>query len=228
MEKNDLSDLGELYHDFSLFGIKNKQVPGIYYPNQYCKCFILRAYIQLAIAKCKVTLDTPVSFAELFCADDYYTMVARHFGATTSYGIDSDKDGFFSQAKLIAERLELTNVHFIQKDVNEIDTLERVDIVANLGGLYHVPNPREILQKSYKMAKKYLIIQSVVSMANNEPDYFECPAPGWTWGCRFNRRSFDAMIKDLGFTVVDQHFNELEGNERLEDRGSVYYLIKVS
>lgn len=155
-------------------------------------------------------------------------MVARLFGATTSYGIDNDKDGFFSKAKLIAEKSGLTNVHFIQKDVNDIDTLERVDIVANLGGLYHVSNPQEILIKSYKMAKKYLIIQSVVSMADESPDYFECPAPGWTWGCRFDRKSFDTMIKDLGFTVVDQHFNELEGNNRREDRGSVYYLIKVS
>jgi hypothetical protein len=25
---------------------------------------------------------------------------------------------------------------------------------------------------------------------------------------------------------VDRHFNELEGNERPEDRGSVYYLIR--
>jgi len=219
--------LSELYHDFSIFGIKNKQLPGIYYPNQYCKCYIIRAYIQLAIAKCKVSLDTPVSFAELFCADGYYTMVAQHFGATISYGIDNNKDGFFATANLISEKLGLTNVHFIQKDVNEINTLERVDIVANIGGLYHVSNLREILVKSYFMAKKYLIIQSVVSMADESDDYFESPAPGWTRGCRFNRKSFDTMIQDLGFTIVDQHFNELEGNTRLEDRGSVYYLIKV-
>ena len=57
--------------------------------------------------------------------------------------------------------------------------------------------------------------------------YFETPAPGWTWGSRYNRHSFGKLIADLGYEIVDMHFNELEGNGRLEDRGSVYYLIKV-
>ena len=228
MNEKDLDDLGELYHEYSIFGVKNKQLPGIYKPNQYSKAYIIRAYIQLSIAKCKTSVETPVSFTELFCADGYYAMVASHFGATMVQGIDNNRDGHFTKANIIARRLGLTNVHFIQEDVNKIDSMEKVDIVANVGGLYHVSNPQEILVKSYNMAKKYLIVQSVVSMANKDPDYFETPAPGWTWGCRFNKISFDRMIKKLKFDVVDQHFNELEGNERPEDRGSVYYLIKVT
>jgi len=66
--------------------------------------------------------------------------------------------------------------------VNKINELEQVDIVANLGGLYHVSNPKEIIEKSYNMAKKLLVIQSVVSMKNDDENYFESPAPGWTWG----------------------------------------------
>jgi hypothetical protein len=66
----------------------------------------------------------------------------------------------------------------------------------------------------------------VVSLATDDADYFESPAPGWTWGNRFSRKSFDRMIRSLGYTIVDSHFNELEGNSRPEDRGSVYYLIQ--
>lgn len=88
-------------------------------------------------------------------------------------------------------------------------------------------NPSEIIAKSYELAKKYLIIQTVVSMANTSPHYFEATAPGWAWGSRYHRFPFDRLIAGFGYEVVDMHFNELEGNERLEDRGSIYYLIKV-
>jgi hypothetical protein len=34
------------------------------------------------------------------------------------------------------------------------------------------------------------------------------------------------MVQDLGYNIYDYHFNELVGNDRPEDRGSVYYLIE--
>jgi predicted RNA methylase len=224
----DLSDLGELYHDFRLFGARNRQIPGIYAPNQRCKAPTIIAYIQLAIAKSRAAMDERVTFTELFCADGYYAMVARLLGADESYGVDSNRDGFLSNAQVIADRLGLTSVHFVRDDVGRVDLLPRTDIVANLGGLYHVSDPTEILSKSYAMARKFLIVQTVYSLVSDSPDYFESPAPGWTWGCRFSRQWLAAQIADLGYDVVDSHHNELEGNERLEDRGSAYYLVAKS
>jgi len=37
---------------------------------------------------------------------------------------------------------------------------------------------------------------------------------------------FDKLMHSFRYDVIDKHFNELEGNERLEDRGSIYYLIQ--
>lgn len=227
LSDHSLDDLGELYHDFSIFGYRNRQKGDHFFSNQKAKLPILSAYIQWAIAKSKARIDDEVSFAELFCADGFYAMLARHFGATSSIGLDNDRDGFLSDARKIAKRLAITNIHFVKEDINRIDSLARVDVVANIGGLYHIANPAEVIAKSYALAKKYLIIQTVVSMANNSMSYFETPAPGWTWGSRYNRHSFGKLIADLGYEIVDMHFNELEGNGRLEDRGSVYYLIKV-
>lgn len=220
----DLRHLGPLYHSYRLFGAVNEQLPGIYAPNQACKEPILVAYIEYAIAKCRERLSTPVSFAELFCADGYYAMVARHLGATTSIGIDNDRDGHFANATKIAAALGL-DVRFLRMDVERIATLEPVDIVANVGGLYHVSDPLAILRSSYAFARRFLIVQTVVSLARDDADYFEAPAPGWTWGNRFSRASFDKAIRDTGWTIVDRHFNELEGNDRPEDRGSAYYLV---
>lgn len=222
----DLRHLGPMYHSYRLLGGLNEQIPGIYAPNQACKEPILRAYIEYAIAKCRATIATPVSFAELFCADGYYAMLARHFGATTSMGIDNDRDGHLGAAAVVAAALGLGDVKFVKMEVDAIATLPRVDIVANVGGLYHVANPLEVLRNSYAMAKRFLIVQNVVSLATTDDTYFQQPAPGWTWGSRFSRESFDRAIRDTGWEVVDRHFNELEGNGRPEDRGSAYYLIR--
>ncbi|NTA51251.1 MULTISPECIES: class I SAM-dependent methyltransferase [Agrobacterium tumefaciens complex] len=220
-----LSDLGPLYHTYDWFGVQNEQHPGIYKLNQKAKQAIIGGYILQAIAKCRKTLDTKVSFAELFCADGYYAMLARHFGADDSTGIDNDRDGQLASAERIAARLGIDQCKFIKMDVNEADKLGQFDVVANLGGLYHVSNPEEILQKSYEMARHFLIVQTVVSLANNQKSYFESPAPGWDWGSRYNPRSFYRMLMSKGWNIVDYHFNELEGNGRPEDRGSVYCLI---
>ncbi len=227
MKLRVLDDLGPLYHSFALFGVENEQKPGHFQINQRCKEPIILAYIQFALAKSREKSNDNVSFAELFCADAYYAMAAKHFGATVSIGIDNNKDGHSGEFAQINQRLEL-GVRFIDLDVNRIDELDSVDVVANVGGLYHVANPVEILRKSHAMAGEFLIVQNVVSLATSSPTYFETPAPGWTWGSRFSRSSFEKLLKAEGFQIVDMHFNELEGNDRPEDRGSVYALIKTS
>ncbi|MGC8771615.1 MAG: hypothetical protein ACP5Q5_10230 [Brevinematia bacterium] len=119
------------------------------------------------------------------------------------------------------KKLQIKNVFFIKEDVNNIDKFFKVDVVATVGGLYHFENSEEILVKSYEMAKKFLIVQSVVSIVNDDEDYFESPAPGWKYGCRFSRASFHKMMLSLGWKIIDYHFNELEANGRPKDRGSV-------
>jgi hypothetical protein len=76
----------------------------------------------------------PVTFAELFCADGYYAMAARHLGASIAIGIDDNRDGHSTVAKKIADRLEIDNCAFIEMDVNAIETMALQDIVANIGG----------------------------------------------------------------------------------------------
>jgi len=53
-----------------------------------------------------------------------------------------------------------------------------------------VEDPVRVLRHSWELSSGFLIVQSAVSMANDDPAYFETPAHGWDWGSRFNRRSF--------------------------------------
>lgn len=225
-KENIFYDLGPLYHEYSFFGVQNEQIPGIYGLNQKSKFPIIMAYLAYAIAKSKDRILSAVSFTELFCADGYFTMLASKLGCDRCCGIDNDKSNHFQNAEVIAQRLGIDNVSFIKEEIAPDSNFQATDIVANIGGLYHVSQPKEILEMSYAMTNKFLIVQSVVSLATDDEDYYASPAPGWTWGNRYSRASFDKMINDLGYSIIDSHFNELEGNARPEDRGSVYYLIK--
>ena len=225
-QPNALCDLGPLYHKFSFFGVDNEQLVGNFELNQKAKESIIVAYIASAIAKSKDRMLSGVSFTELFCADGFYAMVALRLGCNKSIGIDNDSEGYFGKAKAIAERLNLKSVEFQKAEITPNSIFFPTDIVANIGGLYHVSEPEKTLEMSYRMVKQYLIVQSVVSLATNDENYFESPAPGWTWGNRFSRKSFDKMIKRICPKIIDHRFNELEGNKELENRGSVYYLIE--
>lgn len=221
-----LDELGPIYHSYRLFGVNNKAIPK-FFRNQKCKEPIILSYILNALAKTRdENPGQKASFAELFCADGYYALAAAYFGATKSIGIDNNRGKHFERANQIRDILGISNCEFLEMDVNDLDTLDPIDIVANIGGLYHVENPEQILDKSYTLASKYLIVQNVVSLATDSDNYFESPAPGWTWGSRYSKQSFTNLIYEKGWNVVDSHFNHLEGNKALTSKGSLYFLIK--
>ena len=223
---NLLDDLGPLYHSYELFGVRNAQLPGLFAPNQRAKAPILQAYIQYAIAKSRAHPDDRVRFLELFCADGYYAMAARLFGADECVGVDDGRDPYFELAPVIAGRLGLDRVSFVRADVHDMGGSPPFTIVANVGGLYHVSDPGDVLRLSWQLSQRFLIVQSVVSLAHTDADYFEAPAPGWTWGSRFSEAWLCAQLLRLGGRVVDTHTNELTGNERLDDRGSFYAIVE--
>jgi hypothetical protein len=217
---------GPLYHDFAWLGMPTVQLPGIYAPNQQAKAPVIAAYLLTAFARLRCRGQRDLSFAELFCADGFYTLLAAHFGASRATGYDDDREGHLANAERMRELLGLGQAEFRRTRVEAIPDAERADVVANVGGLYHVDDPEAVLDRSYRMANHYLIVQTVVSLARDEPDYFERPAPGLSWGNRYSRASFDRMIRSRGWRIVDALFNTLDGNPRLEDRGSLYYLIE--
>lgn len=214
------------YHDFSLLGLNLPQTPGIFGPNQAAKSPILLGYLHYAIGKLKTRGVVPLTFTELFCADAYYAFCARHFGVDRAYGFDNNRDGFLDQARQIQTILGEQGVELHQTEVLQVPVDFRSSIVANIGGLYHVEDPLRVLQFSYEMAKDYLIVQSVVSLANESPDYFETPAPGWDCGCRFSFGFLERAVAALGGEILDSDQNILSGNGRPEDMGSAYFLIK--
>lgn len=218
-EKKMLSDLW--YHDFSVFGIKTVHEPGIWKKNQACKEGPIFSMIADAVASAKHKVSSTRG-VELFCADGYYALYAIQKGAEHVHGMDLDQKNL-KKASLIAKMLGCSNkTRFEKRDVYTMDGSYDFGICA--GGLYHISDPAALLKLLKKHVHGPLVIQTVYSLAKTAPDYFETPAPGWTWGCRFSYDYLKKMIRDAGWKIMREEKNVLLGNTRPEDRGSAYFL----
>jgi hypothetical protein len=215
------------YHDFKALGLEVQQRPGNYALNQRAKAPIISGYLLFAIGKA-AQHDSPVTLAELFCADAYYSFLASRFGVSRCDAFDNNRDGHLAEANAIKDLLSADSVHIHQTDIFEIESTFHASIVLNTGGLYHVDDPLGALEKSYAMASRYLIVQTVTSLANENISYFEAPAPGWQHGCRFSHSWIENEIRKRDYFIVDSARNILTGNNRPEDRGSSYFLIDVT
>jgi hypothetical protein len=209
----------QTYHDFSCLGLTTLEpLSPLKRDNQRIKQDLILSMMLKAFSR----IENP-SFCELFCADAFYSMVAARFGASNCVAVDKDASQL-EVANVVLAKLGLSSlVKTIQQDISKFEG--SFDVVLNAGGLYHVDNPEEVLVNSYEMANRFLIVQTAVSLATNDPDYFETPAPGWTWGSRYSVTSFNKLIDSFGWNVVEQHFRVFS-NPRLEDKGGLFYLIK--
>jgi hypothetical protein len=116
---------------------------------------------------------------------------------------------------------------FLNADVFTYTPEKPVDVLLNCGGLYHIPDPKRLINECRpRFGARFMVVQSVVTLESTSPDYFVAPAPGWTWGCRFTMGFLEKAIEKAKWKIVDSHFNKLEGNERLCDQGSAYFLCQ--
>lgn len=225
-DKVDIPSDMKFYHDFGVLGLDLPQAEEIYRANQLSKGPLISGYMLYAIGKLKTRFKKPISVCELFAADAYYSFVARRFGADRCDAFDNDRDGFLAQARIVARLLkEEDNVGIHKVDMFDMPADYRASVVVNAGGLYHVTDPLRSVEISHAIAEDYLIIQTVVSLANEDENYFETPAPGWTWGSRFSFAYLKREILKRGYKIVDSDRNIFPYNQRPEDRGNAFFLI---
>jgi hypothetical protein len=180
---------------------------------------------------CAIKPGRHISGIEFFCADGFYANYAAARGIRPILGVDLDCDsveqrrGVLDQARLVTRLLGNVDVISYRKaDVFDVDGTYDIGICA--GGLYHLTNPRRLLEKLREQINVALVLQTVVSLENDDASYFVSPAPGLTWGCRFSSAHLDKMVESCGWKIIEKHSNELPGNIRLCDRGSVYLLCQ--
>lgn len=219
-----LSD--DWYHDFGYFGVKTYFRDKVSRLNQESKQEVIFSLIDKAIDLCGD--NNTICGIELFCADGFYSNYAIKKGVSKMTGIDIEMDeaggrGALSYARLMSKILgHIENTKYENRSVFNING--SYDIVICAGGLYHISNPKELLESLKKHTKKALVIQTVYSLESNDESYFESPCPGWSWGCRFSYKYLINMVKSAGWVIAEERSNELKGNLLSRDRGSAYLL----
>jgi SAM-dependent methyltransferase len=208
------------YHDFRPLGLATRQRPGIFAANQAAKQGPLFELLDRAVSLAEGP-PPELTVLELFCADGFYSLRAAQRGVGRVVGVDTDASEV-AKARLAAKLLGLHNAEFRVGDVFE--TSDRVPIAVCAGGLYHVADPERLLRQLRGQVTDALVVQTVYHLGRTDPGYFETPAPGWTWGCRFSVDWLLATVARAGWRVRDERRNELTGNDRPEDRGSAYLL----
>lgn len=167
---------------------------------------------------------------ELFCADGFYSCRIKFLSPQAKVtGVDLNGD-HVRRAETMAGCLGLDNVDFVKEDVTAFlqSSSEPYDFVLCAGGLYHVNDPKRLLLQIGKMARGYIVLQSVVTLDTEDPNYFLQPAPGWQHGCRFTHAWLRERLHEIGWRLVDEARAELPGNRRLRDRGSSFFLCRVA
>lgn len=210
------------YHDFSPLGLATPQRGGIYPGNQESKQGPIFRMLDDALDRVRQG-GGESSVLECFCADGFYGIHAALEGASRVVGVDLDEREV-GRARLMARLLDVHGrTEFRVQDVFDLDDRAAITICA--GGLYHLEDPKRLLLRLRELTTAALVVQTVFHLGRrDEDDYFEAPAPGWTWGCRFSIPYLHRMVEETGWEIVADEYNELVGNHRPEDRGSAYLL----
>jgi len=202
-----------------------RRLPSYHMLNQPVKERYLLALAGQALAG----LGAAPTCLELFSADGYYSCRLKTLspGARIT-GVDLDPDQV-RRAETIARRMGLREVSFRRENVWTF--LERsgetYDLVLCAGGLYHLSDPGGLLRAVSRVARGYLVVQSVVTLETDDSGYFVQPAKGWQHGCRFTHAWLRARLETLGWRILDEARAELPGNHRAHDRGSSFFLSRA-
>jgi hypothetical protein len=164
---------------------------------------------------------------ELFCADGYYACLIKSLCPDAHVtGVDRNPNDI-RRACAAARALGFSGIDFVVADVwDYLRSAPSFDLILCAGGLYHLAEPRRLLDLLRPTVKQYLVVQSVVTLETESPDYFVAPAPGWRHGSRFSHAALEGWLIDAGWSIVEQARNELTGNERRCDRGSSYFVCR--
>jgi tRNA (mo5U34)-methyltransferase len=96
---------------------------------------------------------------DIGCNCGYFSLDLADRGAKSVRGVDLRANNI-AQAELLAEHFGVGNVSFEVRDSRELEGVEQFDVVLNLGLLYHVTEPFELVRQTYELCRRVAIIDT--------------------------------------------------------------------
>jgi 2-polyprenyl-3-methyl-5-hydroxy-6-metoxy-1,4-benzoquinol methylase len=98
---------------------------------------------------------------DLGCNCGYFSLDIATRGAAHVDGIDLRSENI-AQARFLADHYGVDNVSFAVLDAADLGDDRQWDVVLNLGLLYHVTQPYELLRQTYDLCRRAAIVDTVV------------------------------------------------------------------
>ena len=100
------------------------------------------------------------SFLDMGCHSGFFSFDIAARGAARVTGIEL-RDSNLAQANFLLEFYGLNNVEFRQGNIMSAEFEQDFTVVYNLGLLYHVTQPIELMQKTYDLCTEMAVIDTV-------------------------------------------------------------------
>jgi len=97
---------------------------------------------------------------DLACNAGNFVFDMAYRGAKLVHGVDISSHNI-KQAEFLKTYYNIGNVEFFSEDVFDFNPKIKYDVIINLGLLYHVTKPIELLKKCNEMCKKFMILETV-------------------------------------------------------------------
>jgi tRNA (mo5U34)-methyltransferase len=97
---------------------------------------------------------------DIGCNCGFFTMELADRGFSASTGVDLRTENI-AQAMFARDALNVQNTSFIIGNVKDFPTDEKYDVVLNLGLMYHLSTPFEVMKKCFDITNKVCVIDSV-------------------------------------------------------------------
>jgi SAM-dependent methyltransferase len=94
------------------------------------------------------------------CNSGFFSMDLIDRGIGHVSGVDLRPKNI-AQANFLAEHYGVAGADFRVADVDDLDDDAQFDVVLNLGLLYHVVNPLQVIRRTYELCRRFAIIDTV-------------------------------------------------------------------
>ncbi len=101
-----------------------------------------------------------ITALDIGCNCGYFSLDLATRGAAQVDGIDLRPENI-AQAQFLAEHYGVDNVTFRAVDAADLEPGRRWDVVLNLGLLYHVTDPVELVRQTYELCDRAAVIDTV-------------------------------------------------------------------
>lgn len=97
---------------------------------------------------------------DIACNWGGFSVEGRLRGARNVVGFDI-REGNVNKAKLLLEHYGLDGISFRQMDLYQFQPKRQFDVVFNLGLMYHITQPVEMMKKTYDLTREIAVIDTV-------------------------------------------------------------------